>query len=43
MVKKVRMCIAALMVVLALLGSTWIVRPVPSVLATDILPGENRP
>jgi hypothetical protein len=42
MVRRVRMFIAAVLVVFALLGTTWVASSVPSVLA-DSLPGENGP
>ena len=40
--QRVRMFIAAVLVVLALLGTTWVASPVQEVLA-DSLPGENGP
>ena len=42
MVQRVRMLIAAVLVLLALLGTTWVASPVQDVLATEPpLPGEN--
>ena len=41
MVQRVRRFIAAVLVVLALLGTTWVASSVPSVLADMTLPGEN--
>ncbi len=42
MLRRVRMFIAAVLVVFALLGTTWVTSSVPTVLA-DELPGENGP
>lgn len=41
--QRVRMFIAAVLVLLALLGTTWVASPVQDVLADPSLPGENGP
>ena len=41
--QRVRIFIAAVLVVFALLGTTWVASPVQDVLAEMTLPGENGP